>query len=110
MNPGKFERQLALIEHKSPGRSDAWRKRAKAQLLRDTGVEAIGTPGRVMAYRKPNGRTVCVKKRYQDEQRAMEALEHIAAVDDPRKKPIRAYACASCRGWHLTSKSYDENK
>lgn len=78
-----------------------------AALMADTGVEAVASGSRVVAYRKPSGRTVCVKRRYQDEQQATDALAQIAATPDQRKKPIRAYACAACRGWHITSKTYD---
>lgn len=48
----------------------------------------------------------CVKRRFRDEIAALHALGRIAAaVPDERrpKRPIRAYHCQHCRGWHLTS-------
>lgn len=103
MNANKFGRQRAIIEHAKAGRSRAWRKRALAKLAADTGVEQIATGKRIIAYRLPDGRVICVKHRYQNEAAAIDAIQQIARTTGSNKKPIRAYPCYQCMGWHITS-------
>ncbi|CAG7845125.1 hypothetical protein USB125703_01382 [Pseudoclavibacter triregionum] len=59
------------------------------------------------------GRCEFGKVRFPDHESAVEAL-HAAAVSRSRavdgeaatcRREVRAYECASCRGWHLTSKA-----
>jgi hypothetical protein len=103
MNAGRFERDRCRIESE-PGRSNAWRKRALQHLIRQAGAEPISTGKRVVAYRLPDGKMVCKKRRFQNEQQALDTLRMIAAEHEPRtKQPVRAYACYACMGWHITS-------
>lgn len=46
------------------------------------------------------------KVRFRDHAEAVRSLHHIATQGDDRggKQPCRAYECAACGGWHLTSK------
>lgn len=48
---------------------------------------------------------VCVKRRYRTKQMANAALDVIEEKRNPvgSKRPIRAYRCPFCHGWHLTS-------
>jgi hypothetical protein len=44
------------------------------------------------------------KRRYRDRRSAMLAVEKIRVHGEPReKRPVRAYLCPKCKGWHLTS-------
>lgn len=46
----------------------------------------------------------CGKTRYQSGALAEWALQLIRKRGAPReKKPVRAYLCPRCKGWHLTS-------
>lgn len=56
-------------------------------------------------YLRPRPRRYCTsKRRFPSEQAARARLA--AITDDPHTSviPHRAYACAWCAGWHLTSK------
>ena len=103
MNAAQFERERAVIESRSPGRTDKWRKRALAKLVQREGVEVVSTGRRVISYKLPNGQAVCQKRRFRCEDSALDTLRQIAAEHEPRKQPIRAYACFVCLGWHVTS-------
>jgi hypothetical protein len=107
VNANQFARARERIEGRS-GRSDKWRKRAFKQLLKEAGAELVSAGSRVLAYRMPNGTTVCHKRRFVTFEAATSVLRQIAAEPAPRMKPVRAYPCAVCRGWHLTSKAYRE--
>lgn len=49
----------------------------------------------------------CKKRRYRDNIAALFALERIQnGHDRADHKPIRAYQCSKCKGWHLTSMPY----
>ena len=105
MKAGKFARQRAIIEYASH-RSASWRKRAMARLIAYTHTEPMTTGKRVIAYKLANGKVVCVKHRYQTEQIAIDHIDHIGQIareTDGRTKPIRAYPCYWCMGWHITS-------
>lgn len=52
-------------------------------------------------HRCPNGG----KTRYRDQAEARRALRKFAARSTREKFPVRAYFCAACRGWHLTSRA-----
>lgn len=104
MNPAEFARRRDRIMHHSPGRSDAWRKRAMKQLASEADAKPQQTAGnRVIAWRMRNGQHVCVKHRYQNEGAATSALVQMQREPDGRRKPIRAYPCYFCCGWHITS-------
>lgn len=106
MNPANFDKHRGRIEH-IPGRSLAWRKRALKRLIADAGVVELKTGKRVTAYRLPCQTVICVKRRYPNEQSAIDALAQIGNEHDGRIKPIRAYPCYRCFGWHLTSAKHD---
>lgn len=56
----------------------------------------------------------CEKVRFADEAEALATLGHIRRYGSRKgKKPIRAYECPGCLGWHLTSRppeSFPEKK
>jgi hypothetical protein len=108
MKPAEFAKRRERIMHQSPGRSDAWRKRAMKQLANEANAQAQHTKGqRVISWRMRNGQHVCVKHRYRDEQQATTALAQMQREPDGRRKPIRAYPCYHCGGWHITSQARD---
>lgn len=46
----------------------------------------------------------CNKKRFKDKKQAIRALHLIANKEDKRDhKPVRAYKCKGCKGYHLSS-------
>jgi hypothetical protein len=107
MNAGRFATQRDRIASEQ-GRSNAWRKRAMASLVRRSGAQtnqAVG--GKLISWSLPGGRTVCVKKRYAREDQATAAIAEMHREHDGRRKPIRAYPCFHCLGWHVTSMSRD---
>jgi hypothetical protein len=104
MNAGQFirKRERMLSEQ---GRSNAWRKRALARLISEARAEPQTTGRRVLSYRLPDGQHVCVKQRFRSEQRAVDAMAEMRREIDGRRKPIRAYPCYFCNGWHITSQA-----
>lgn len=48
---------------------------------------------------------ICSKKTFPTKKMALDA---ILKRPTKKKKPIRAYECKRCSGWHLTSKTYEE--
>lgn len=46
---------------------------------------------------------ICKKILYINEKIAKIALSRIKEIEQGHKKPIRAYECEVCGGWHLTS-------
>ncbi len=50
----------------------------------------------------------CEKITYASEKIAKASLHFIEALKQEHKKPVRAYECKICGGWHLTSISYEE--
>lgn len=56
----------------------------------------------------------CSKKTFATRKMAMEAIvknpRKTKDGDAERKRPIRAYECRNCSGWHLTSKTVEEYK
>jgi hypothetical protein len=45
------------------------------------------------------------KRRYRDHQEATRALHHFAVNGTRDVKPVRAYQCPTCNGWHITSRA-----
>lgn len=45
----------------------------------------------------------CLKTTYPTENDAKKVLKQVRQIIQKHKKPIRAYACEKCGGWHLTS-------
>ncbi len=102
MTPARFAQLRDKINARH-GRSHDWRKRAIKRLMAEAGATTQLTAGRVLSYRLPSGKFVCVKHRYRNETRANEAVQQINLETDGRRKPIRAYPCYFCNGWHITS-------
>lgn len=102
MNATEFARRRGRIEHMGD-RPHAWRTRAMLHLVRDAKAIVIVANNRVVGWQLPNGETVCIKQRYRDQDRADRQLAQIERADVRDKRPIRAYPCAHCGGWHLTS-------
>jgi uncharacterized protein (DUF3820 family) len=50
----------------------------------------------------------CDKWTYITEKEAKKVLAEIRKVDQRHKKPVRAYECDKCGGWHLTSLTLEE--
>lgn len=50
----------------------------------------------------------CEKITYASEKIAKDSLHFIQALKQEHKKPVQAYECAKCGGWHLTSIPYEE--
>ena len=105
MNAGKFERERERIEREGYRRGKRWLKRAMQHLLEDCGATPIKSGNRVIAHRMEEGHAVCVKRRFKTEAQADHVLMQISLEPEPRKKPIRAYYCYCCCGWHLTSEN-----
>ena len=51
---------------------------------------------------------VCKKITYASEKNAKADIKKIQKIEQENKKPVRAYECEKCGGWHLTSISYEE--
>jgi hypothetical protein len=103
MNANEFDRHRQRNEAWS--RSKRWRKRAMQHLVADAGAHVIASGSRIIAYKLPDGTTACFKRRFPTEDAANRTLRQIACEPEPRKKPIRAYPCFECSGWHVTSKA-----
>lgn len=105
MNAGEFAKRRARIEHEAWRRGKQWATKAMASLMRQAGAIMVLVHGKQVAWRLPDGQTVCKKRRYRTEPEALLELQHVR--DDPKghKVPVRVYACPYCRGWHLTSQA-----
>lgn len=108
MSPSEYLRRAGRINFKVGigWRSNSWGKRALAHLNRDADAEPLVWAKKVVAVRV-GPRLVCMKQRYQTEADAMGKVAQIAREPDGRVKPIRAYACCTCLGWHITSQELD---
>lgn len=103
LSPGDVTRKLAQIERS--GRSRRWKRRARAQLLKDVGATAVpGTDHLDM----PNGR-ICAKRRFPTFTTAFQALTDTWKSPNPKRHEKRVYPCDHCAGWHLTSRPYEAN-
>lgn len=104
MNAAEFARRRGRIEHQA-GRKHSWRVKAMRQLVNDAHAILVVAGGKIVGWHLPSGETVCMKQRFRDEGAATFQLGQIARTDGARlKRPVRAYACQFCGGWHLTSK------
>lgn len=103
MNAGEFIKRRAKIEH-ARTRPNWWHRRAIAALIREAGAVPVVSGRRVIAYQLASGETVCAKQRFKDEPAAARTLQMIHNEHQPRTNvPVRAYPCAHCKGWHITS-------
>lgn len=103
MNAHQFAKERARIEY---GRDIPERKRNKAlaHLVNEARAVLVVVDRKIVAYRLPNGESVCVKRRYSVEAKALADLARMENIGDQRV-PKRAYACAYCLGFHLTSQA-----
>lgn len=56
-----------------------------------------------MRNRKTTTCPITGKTRFKDQARAQRRLEQIADHPSSGPKPVRAYPCRGCSGWHLSS-------
>lgn len=104
MNPAEFSRSLARIKQRR-GRNAAWRKRATRHLLAEAGAVPVERDGRLLGYRLPRSNFVCVWARYKHRDAANDALWEIERMPGSLVKPVRAFQCDFCFGFHLTAKA-----
>ncbi|WP_342627548.1 hypothetical protein AAC691_15450 [Nguyenibacter vanlangensis] len=98
LTANSFRRELARIETRGKYVTKATRR-----LMRRHGVAAIYSKGKLRGYRLPTGEQVCVKARFPTEDAARAELDTISRLSPRDHKPVRAYECPLCKGWHLTS-------
>lgn len=101
MTPAQYRRKRDRIEYEAMVRPNRWRKRAMAHLNQEAGAEPLIVGKKVVAHRL-GSRVVCLKQRFQTEDEANQKMAQIAQEPDGRVKPIRAYPCYTCCGWHVT--------
>lgn len=53
---------------------------------------------------------ICEKKTFPTKRDAQQSLKKIRSVGIKGEKPMRAYECPDCSGWHLTSMPYETFK
>lgn len=56
------------------------------------------------------GKPVCKKVYYGSKKAAEDAILNIVSTSHRKKIPTRAYKCAKCKSWHLTSQDTPEHK
>jgi len=49
-------------------------------------------------------RKPCLKARYRDHRRALEALRSLQKNSERETVPVRVYFCGRCSGYHMTSR------
>ena len=104
MRPADFAKARARIILRAQGRA-AFYERAMAHLVKKAGAQEVRVGGQVVAWVMGGGGTVCVKRRYRDQEAANDELAHIKAHTRGYKAPARSYRCPHCGGWHLTSQA-----
>lgn len=105
MNGREFARKRARIEHEA--RTPSAQRKALRHLVSEARAVEVIVQGKLVGYQLPDGFMVCVKRRYHSEVEAMMELSNVQLfqrINSNRHIPIRAYFCAYCRGWHLTSR------
>jgi hypothetical protein len=107
MNATQFAKRRGRIEHQA-NRPHAWRVKAMQQLVNEARAVVVVIGRRVIGWKLPDGQVVCAKARFINADAADDQLLQIARTDGVRpKRPVRAYACPFCAGWHLTSQAHD---
>jgi hypothetical protein len=53
---------------------------------------------------------ICEKKTFPTKKDAQQSLKKIRSAGGNHEKPMRAYECPKCSGWHLTSMPYETFK
>lgn len=102
MNAGEFAKRRARIDGEH-NRRKGYAARALASLVRESRAVLVVVDGKQVAWKLPNGQTVCRKRRYRTEPEAMLVLEGVLQCPRTTKVPARFYHCPWCDGWHLTS-------
>lgn len=105
MNGHTFARQRGRILKR--GRGERHARRAMAHLAREAGAVPIWTAHKLVGHIMPDGSTVCELRRYASERAAAEELDAIRAFShlQPKRIPVRAFACPFCGGWHLSARA-----
>lgn len=104
MNAGEFAKRRARIENEH-SRRKGYAGKAMASLVKEARATLVVVEGRLVAWKLPNGQTVCKKRRYRTEPEAMLVLEGVVQMPRTVKVPVRFYHCPRCDGWHLTSQT-----
>lgn len=102
MTPAEFSRRRGRIEHDHT-KPQQWKQRALRRLVIEARAVVVVCSGRMQGWQMANGKMVCVKQRYKNEETAQQYLSMIRACGTHDAKPNRAYHCPYCAGWHLTS-------
>lgn len=102
LDPGDITRKLAQIDRSA--RSRRWKRRARAKLLRDVGARPVPGTDHLIT---DTGR-VCAKRRFPTFSTAYQALIDTWKSPNPRRHEKRVHPCHHCKGWHLTSKLYED--
>jgi hypothetical protein len=102
MTPFEYRRKRDLIERECIHRAASWRKRDIKRLNKEAQATPVQFGRKVIGQRLPSGRVVCVKQRFKTEDAALGIIAQIAREPANRLKPIRAFPCYVCGGWHLT--------
>ena len=99
-----FARQRGRILKR--GRGERHARRAMMHLAREAGARQVWAGGKLVGHVMPDGFTICELRRYASERAALEELANIAAFAhlQPKRIPVRAFHCAHCRGWHVSSR------
>lgn len=79
-------------------------QRALCQLVQRVGAATVVEGNRIVGYRMRDGSMACSKVRYVTAADAATDLKRIALLPTGGHKPVRAYSCPWCRGFHLTSR------
>lgn len=103
MHASTFQRERRKIERQARGKASRER-RALRQLVQRVGAAAVIEGNRIIGYRMRDGSVACSKVRYRDDLAAQLDLARIRALPTAGHKPIRAYHCPWCHGFHLTSR------
>lgn len=110
MNATQFARRRGRIEHQG-ARTHGWRTKAMRQLVNEAQATTVTVGGKQTGWLLPNGETVCIKTRFRTEPAATAQLTMIEHTDGIRaKRPVRAYPCRYCGGWHVTSQAQATNE
>lgn len=86
-------------------RSERHARKAIEHMARKAGAQPVRINGKLIAHVFPDGFVVCEKRRFRDEAAALDELAGVRAFEHlhAHKLPGRAYQCANCGGWHMTS-------
>ena len=103
MHASTFNRERQRIERRSRGKV-AKVRRALHQLVQRAGAATIIEGNRIVGYRMRDGSVACLKIRYRTDVDAQLDMLRIQALPTVGHKPIRAYRCPWCHGYHLTSR------